>query len=170
MTNKKMATGAMIAALYAVLTLVLMNFSFGQIQIRVAEIMCILCIYRKEYILPVTLGCFISNMIGVAMGFDIIGWIDVVLGTAATFISLVLMYRFRNIKWFNRPILSYLMPVIANAIVVGGMLGYVIMPDNFLMGLLINGTYVAIGEFISVVVLGILLEKPIAKIVQIMEK
>ena len=170
MTNKKMAINAMIAAIYTVLTIALMNFGFGQIQIRVAEVLCILCVYRKEYIFPVTLGCFLSNLIGVMMGVDIIGWIDILFGTLATYISLVLMYRFRNILWFKRPILSYLMPVLMNGLVIGSMLSYVIMPDQFMMGLAINGTYVAVGELISVVGLGLLLEQPIAKIVQMLEK
>lgn len=170
MTNKNMAKTAMIAAVYTVLTLVLMNFGFGQIQIRVAEVLCILCVYKKEYIFPVTLGCFLSNLIGVMMGFDILGWIDIVFGTLATYISLVLMYHLRDVIWFKRPILAYLMPALINGIVIGSMLSYVLMPDQFLLGLLINGAYVAIGEIIAVVGLGILLEKPIAKIVAMLDK
>ena len=167
MKNKRMAVDAMIAATYTVLSLVLTAFSFGPIQVRVAEVLCILCIYKKEYIGPITLGCALTNFIGVIMGADIIGFLDVIFGTLATYLSVVMMYKFRDIKCFNRPLLSYMMPVIFNGLIVGAMLSYVIMPDNFIYGLLLNGFYVAIGEFISVVVLGILLEKTIAKLVDI---
>lgn len=168
MSNKRMIVNAMIAAIYTVLSLVLTGFSFGQIQVRVAEVLCILCIYKKEYIGPITLGCALTNFLGVIMGMDIIGFADIIFGTLATYLSVVMMYKFRNIKFFDQPILSYMMPVIFNGLIVGAMLSYVIMPNNFIYGLLINGIYVAIGEFISVVVLGILLKKTIIKIVDIM--
>ena len=59
-----------------------------------------------------------------------------------------------------------MMPVVFNAVIVGAMLSYVIMPDNFMMGLLINGLQVGIGEFIAVVILGLIIYKPFKNFVQ----
>ena len=54
------------------------------------------------------------------------------------------------------------LPVIFNFFFVGAELAYLFMPDNFLMGVLINGTYVAIGEVIAVI-LGYILVRAFSK-------
>jgi len=49
---------AMIAAVYTVLCLVLQPFSYGAVQVRVAEAFCLLPVFGAEYIVGVTLGCW----------------------------------------------------------------------------------------------------------------
>ena len=49
------------------------------------------------------------------------------------------------------PVLSCLMPVIFNFFIVGAELAVLFMPDNVIVGTLINGAYVAIGELIAVI-------------------
>ena len=166
MTVKKISLYSIVAAIYVALTLALASFSFGPIQIRVAEVLILFVLFRKDMILPLTFACLITNFVGVLMGTDIIGMMDVLFGTFASFLSLYFTYFFRNVLLFNRPILSLMMPVIFNALIVGAMLSYVIMPDNFMMGLLINGLQVGIGEFIAVVVLGLIVYKPFMNFVQ----
>ena len=166
MTNKKLAFYSLIIAAYVALTLALGSFGFGPIQVRVAEVLVVFCIVKKEYIIPLTIACAITNALGVIMATDIIGVFDIVFGTLATFLSCLCAYQFRNILWFNKPIASLLMPVIFNGLIVGAMLSYVLMPKElFMMGLLINGLEVAVGEFISCVVLGVLLFNPLKKLV-----
>ena len=170
MSIKRITLSALLAAVYLCLTLVLMNFGFGPIQIRVAEVLCLLCLYKRDFIIPITLGCALSNLIGVLMGMDIIGYLDVVFGTLATFISLELIYKFRNIKLFNKPLLSMMMPVLFNAIIIGAMLAEVMQSgDNFMELFMLNATYVACGEFIAVVILGLLLEKNIKQIASLIK-
>ena len=70
---------AMIAAVYTVLCLVLQPFSYGAVQVRVAEAFCLLPVFGAEYIVGVTLGCLLANLLGSTM-------VDVVFGTAATLI------------------------------------------------------------------------------------
>ena len=43
------------------------------------------------------------------------------------------------------------MPVVFNFVIVGLELAVLFMPDNIVLGTLINGSYVAIGELIAVV-------------------
>ena len=84
-------------------------------------------------------------------GLNPTGILDSVIGTSATFLAAVCTYRFRNIKTFGIPLLSCLMPVIFNFFFVGCELAFLFMPDNIVLGTLINGTYVAAGELAAVI-------------------
>ena len=77
----KLCLGAVIAALYTVLTLALPVLSYGPIQFRLAEGMTVLAWLCPEAIPGLTLGCFLSNLIGSPYALD---WI---MGTLATFIA-----------------------------------------------------------------------------------
>lgn len=85
---------AIIACLYVVFTLFFLPISFGAIQCRISEALCLLPVLMPEAILGVTLGCLISNILGSGLPPDII------FGTLATFIGAVITYRisatFRN--------------------------------------------------------------------------
>lgn len=78
---KRIVISALIAALYATLTIALAPISYLGAQFRISEIMVLLAFYKKDYIVGLTLGCFIANILGPN------GTIDIVLGTFATFIS-----------------------------------------------------------------------------------
>ena len=45
-----------------------------------------------------------------------------------------------------------LMPIVFNFFFVGAELGYLFMPDNFLLGMVVNGAWVALGEVIAVII------------------
>ena len=77
-TTKRLVRTAIIAALYAVITLVLAPISYGNIQFRVSEIMVLLAFFDPFYIGGLTLGCFIANMLGPN------GLPDMIFGTFAT--------------------------------------------------------------------------------------
>ena len=59
--TKNLVRLALVAALYAALTLALPGLSFGAIQFRFSEILVLLCFYRKDYSISLILGCFIAN-------------------------------------------------------------------------------------------------------------
>ena len=61
-TRLKAYRGAMVAALYAALTLGLAPVSYGAVQVRVSEFMTLLAFYDKGLIPGLTLGCLISNV------------------------------------------------------------------------------------------------------------
>ena len=66
-TPRNIATGAMIAAIYAALTLVLAPLSYANIQMRVSEALTILPVLTPVAIPGLTVGCLIANVIGVSM-------------------------------------------------------------------------------------------------------
>lgn len=153
MDTKSLTRIAMIAAIYTALCFVpgLSMIAFGQIQVRIAEALTLLPLIDKKAIWGVTLGCFLANLIGAMTGLNPTGMLDAVIGTSATLMAAICTWKFRNIKVHGIPVLSCLMPVIFNFFIVGAELAYLFMPDHLLMGTLINGTYVAIGELIAVI-------------------
>ena len=99
--------GAAIAALYVVLTLVFAPISFGPVQLRVAEALCILPMFTPAAIPGLFIGCLIANLLGGGIV------LDVVFGSLATLIGAVLGYMLRSNRW-----LVPLPAVIANALIV----------------------------------------------------
>ena len=79
--TSKIVKSALIAALYAVLTIILAPISYGPIQFRISEILVLLAFLDPIYIVGLTLGCLISNLFG---GY---GLMDITFGTLATFLS-----------------------------------------------------------------------------------
>ena len=160
--TRKMAIVAMIAAVYTVVSLVLAPISYGAIQCRVSEALCMLPIIYAPAIPGVILGCFLTNLFGVITGANSIGIIDCVVGTLATAIAAYLTYIFRNRRVKGIPLLSALMPVIVNGIMIGAELGYLFFPDNMVFGTFLSGIEVALGEIIAVV-LGLVLNALLMK-------
>lgn len=151
MKTKKFADIAMIAAVYTVLTLVLAPLSYGNLQVRVSEALTMLPLVYQPSIFGVTLGCFLANLIGAMAGVNPTGYIDAIIGTIATFGAAYCTWKLRNVRVGKLPLLSMLMPVIWNFVFVGAELGYLFMPNNLLVGTLVNGTWVALGEVIAVI-------------------
>lgn len=83
MKVKFLATSAIIAALYIVVTMVFSAISFGQVQFRLAEMFNHLIAFNPRYMVGVVLGVFISNSL-----FSTIGILDVIFGVGHTMITL----------------------------------------------------------------------------------
>ncbi|MFA5765484.1 MAG: QueT transporter family protein [Bacilli bacterium] len=128
---------AIITALYVTLTIVLSFMSYGNIQFRIAEILILLCFFKKDYGIALILGCAIANF------FSPLGIIDVIFGTLATAISVLFVMKSKNLM------IASLFPVIFNGIIVGLELYYVLS-----FPLLLSMASVAIGEAVVVMVLG----------------
>lgn len=114
--NKKIrfiTTAAIIAALYAALTVALSFISYGPVQFRVAEILTVLPFFTPAAIPGLFIGCIISNL------FSPVVLIDVIVGSAATLLAAFLTSKMPN-KW-----LAPLPPVICNGVIVGIELGVV---------------------------------------------
>ncbi|MGN0685946.1 MAG: QueT transporter family protein [Gemmiger sp.] len=148
---------AVIAAVYVVLCLVLAPFSYGAIQVRIAEALCLLPVFGAEYIIGVTLGCFLANLFGSTI-------IDVVFGTIATLLACLVTYRLRNVRIKGLAIPASLPPVLFNAVFVGIEItifftDYTAMSAPVWLLCLTNGITVGIGELISCTILGVALVK-----------
>ena len=104
---------AVIAALYAALTLLLAPISYGPLQLRVSEALTLLPILTPAAIPGLFVGCLAANLLGGATA------LDVVFGSLATLAAAILTRRFRE-----RPLVAALPPVAGNAVVVGAVLTY----------------------------------------------
>ena len=156
---RRMVFAAMIAAMYAALTLMLSPISFGNIQIRMSEAMVLLPVLFASSVPGVTLGCFMANLLGAMMGLNILGYLDCIVGTLATLLAAVLSRKFADIRLKNIPWVSVLMPVLFNGVIIGAELAYALMPEAMLTGFVIFGFEVAFGELLAVGVFGIPLVK-----------
>ncbi len=143
----------MIAALYASLSLAIAPYAFGSIQIRISEVLTVLPLLGIWPIWALTLGCGLTNLIGAASGFNILGYWDVLWGTLASLIAAFLTYKTRSIRYKKIPIVALIMPVLVNSLIIGAELTVVIGPQSG-WGFLFYALSVAIGEGISVFVLG----------------
>ena len=104
--TKNLVRLALVAAVYAALTLALPGLSFGAVQFRFSEILVLLCFYRKDYSVALILGCFIANC------FSPMALMDMIFGTLATAIAVIPMFYIKNI-W-----VASLLPVVSNGIIV----------------------------------------------------
>lgn len=145
--TKKVTRIGVVAALYATITITLGFISYGQIQFRVAEIMTLLPLFGKEYILSLTIGCFLANVIGPY------GVPDIILGTLATFISVYLVYITGKLIKDKKVclIIASLWPTIVNAIIIGG----VMLHGLFKLPLILSVLQVGIGQFVVITIIGV---------------
>jgi uncharacterized membrane protein len=145
---RDLTVAAVIAALYAALTVFFAPISYGAVQYRVAEALTLLPVLFPQAIPGLALGCLLSNLIG---GYGV--W-DVVFGTLATLIAAVLTYKMRKNIW-----LAAAPPVLVNAAVVGLLL-------HFLLALPLIPTMatVGFGQLVVVYLLGVPLTFALKKI------
>jgi Predicted membrane protein len=116
---RKMVYAAVIAALYVTLGIVFAPISFGPVQLRISEAMAILPVFNPAAIWGLALGCAITNFIGMSTGANLLGAVDIYVGTAATIIAAVLTWLLRNRKEKTLPVLATLPPVFVNALFIG---------------------------------------------------
>lgn len=151
---KKLTTCAMIAALYAALSLVLAPISFGQVQLRVAEALVLLPVFSPYAIAGVTLGCLMANCIGVALGVTLP--MDILFGTLATLVAAVLTYLLRGVRIKGLPVLAALPPVLVNAAVIGWEITYFFFPAGSPLAVYaFNALWVGLGEIAACFLLGL---------------
>lgn len=130
---------AMIATIYAVVTVVLAPISYGSLQFRVSEILIILALFNKKHIIGLTIGCFVANL------FSPMLFLDLPFGTLATFLSVFYLNKFNK-----KPYLALILPSIFNGVIVGLMLNYA-----FKLPLIESMISVFIGEFVVTYVFGL---------------
>ena len=138
--------GAMIAALYVVLTFIanLAGLASGVIQVRLSEALTILPVLTAAAVPGLAVGCVLANLLtGCAI------W-DVVFGSLATLIGAVGTRLLRK----KSPVLAVLPPILANAIIVPLVLQRVYGVSDAYWYLAMT---VGAGEIISCGVLGLLL-------------
>lgn len=159
----RLTLAGVIAALYTALTLILPIASFGAVQLRFSEILTILPVFTAEAIPGLALGCALANAIGMAMGANLAGAWDILVGTSATLLAAVCTYALRNVRFKGLPVLATLPPVLFNAVIVGGELCLVIFGELASAPLALTMTQVGIGQLVPCIVGGLILFKCLQK-------
>ena len=115
--TKNLITAAIIGALYAVLTMVLAPISYGALQFRVSEVLCILPFFMPFTAWGLFVGCIVANLMSTA------GILDVVFGSLATLITcLCIAWCGKKGNTLKARLLACLMPVVWNGLIVGATL------------------------------------------------
>jgi uncharacterized membrane protein len=146
---KKIARIAIIAALYAVCTFIFAPISYGAIQFRISECLCVLAFFSFEGVIGLTIGCFIANIFGN-------GPLDLVFGTLATLLASLCAFKTAKIikNELARFFVCAIYPIIFNA---------VIIPFTFLLITELKELYfismlqVAVGQATVILTLGLFL-------------
>ena len=177
MKSNYLARVGVIAAAYAACTMIALLFlgslAWGPIQFRVSEALCVLALFTPAAIPGLTLGCVIANVMNIVIsGTGMLGMLDVVFGSLATFAGALFTWKMRR-----HPLVALAGPVLANALIVPAYLplllqgvGFYTIPfttislDNswlfmYLFGLVTTG----VGEAVIMYVLGYPLARSLAK-------
>lgn len=137
---QRIAQGALIAAMYVVLTMIFAPISFGAVQVRIAEALTAFLMFTPSAVPGLFIGCLTANILGGAV------LPDVIFGSIATLIGALLGRLLHNDRWlFPVPM------VISNALIIPLVLRYgygVEIPIPLMM------VYIAGGEIAGCYILG----------------
>ena len=153
-TTKDLALAAVVAAAYAVLTMLLPGPSYGYAQLRVAEALTVLPFFFPATAPGLLVGCLVANLLSPY------GIVDVVCGTAATGLAAFLTMKAPN-RW-----LAPLPPVLCNAVIVGAEIAWFEggFTAAFWPAFAFNAFTVGLGELLACYVLGSLLLTALPKV------
>ncbi len=145
--TKNIAYGAILAALYTVLThlqnLILPGSATWAVQLRLSEALCVLACFTPAAAPGLGVGCLLFNLsFGGALPLDFL------LGPLATFLAARGMWRTRKWKLLDLPV-TLLLPALTNGLLVGWELT-VYAGGGFWM----NAGLVALGEGLVLTVFG----------------
>lgn len=137
--RRSIARAGLIAAVYAVVTVILAPISYGPVQVRLSEALTLLPFFwGTPAAIGLWLGCTIANAFG---GF---GLLDIAGGCLITLVAGLLTARMPNL-W-----LGAVWPVVLNALGVAGILHYA---AGFPYGATVG--YVGLGQAVAVYGVGL---------------
>ena len=139
LTTRSLCVSAVIAALYAAMTLLLAPISYGPIQLRLSEAMTLLPILLPQAVPGLFVGCLIANLYTGMLT-------DIIFGSLATLLAAIGTYALRK-----KPFLAAACPVTANAVIVG-----LVLSMSFNLPVALTMLEVGIGE-LGAVLLGMLI-------------
>ena len=154
--TQHLTRAAAVGAAYAVLSLFSSVFSltFGVVQCRFSEALCVLPFFFPETVWGLFAGCLITNLLSPY------GLLDLIVGCLATLIAALLTARCRS------PWTAALPPVVCNMVLVGAVLAYETAGTSaaFWPAYGLNALTVGLGEAVACLVLGVLLVKQLPEI------
>lgn len=140
-TTQYLTQGAIIAALYGVLThlqnLLLPGSASWAIQLRLSEALTVLAFFTPAAVPGLATGCLVFNLSNAgALPLDFL------VGTLATLLSAQAMWLTRKLTLRGLPVVGLAMPVLFNALLVGWELTVYVGTQSFA----VNALSVALGE------------------------
>lgn len=145
---RSLVLSAMLAAIYAALTLALAPISFGPFQIRIAEALTVLPFLFPQAIWGLFTGCLLANIGGTLMG-QSLGLLDIIFGSLTTLAAAYMTSKCKKM-W-----IAPLPPVLANALVIGALITFVYTPGAGIASFPIFAGQVALGQTIACFGIGI---------------
>lgn len=145
--TRNLVIAGITGAVYAALTMFLAPISYGAIQFRISEALCILPFFCPATAIGLTVGCMLANLLST------MGILDIVFGSLATLLaSLCVAWLGRSYRstgklpGIGECILSCAMPVLFNGPIVGAILAVSLTPNTFWAGFWLFLFQVAVGE------------------------
>lgn len=133
-STRSLCLSAIIAALYAALTLALPVLSYGAWQCRLSEALTLLPMLLPQAVPGLFVGCIVANLLSP------VGVWDILFGSLATLLAAMGTRALRQ-----KPLLAAACPVAANGIIVGATLSVV-----YSLPLWLTMVQVAAGEAVAV--------------------
>lgn len=129
----------LVAALYIAVTLIIAPFSYGAVQLRLAEGFNHLAVFNKRNVVALTIGCAIANLASP------LGIVDIVFGSLGTLVMTTITY------YVTRKIKSVPLKLTISTIICTIMTFNVALELHIISKLPFWPTYatVALGEFLS---------------------
>lgn len=138
MKIRKILYAAVIAAVYAMASIICAPISYGPVQVRLSEALTVLPAFSPVAIWGVFVGCIVANLVTGSV-------VDIIFGSLTTLVAAYCSYKLRNNKW-----LVPLPPVLLNGLIVGG---YLTVISGGLW--YINMLTVTLGQLVSCYLIGI---------------
>ncbi|MDD6315847.1 MAG: QueT transporter family protein [Clostridia bacterium] len=145
-TVRDMAFAAVIAAVYAALTVLLPVPQYGAVQVRFAEALTVLPFFFPAATPGLFVGCVIANLFSPFP-------LDILFGSMASLLACLWTQRMKS-RW-----LAPLPPVLCNAVIVGAEIAWaeVGLTSAFLPAFAFNALTVGLGEVVACYGLGAIL-------------
>ena len=170
LSMRRLTLAALIAAVYAVVTILTASFAYGPIQFRIAEALCILPFFLPFTTWGLFVGCILANIISP------VGVMDMIFGSLATLgccLCAAAIGKGWDGKSWGKCILACLMPVVWNAVIIGLLLAFFYAEDDRakLTLFFLYGAEVGMGELAVMFVLGLPLMRwlPNSRIFQLLK-
>ena len=153
---RKVAFSGVIAALYVVMTVAVHPLSYGPLQVRFSEVLCILPFFFPFSVWGLFIGCIVANL------FSPYHLLDIIVGPIASLLAaLCTMYigKMKNREKVTTKALACFPPVIFNAVLIGAMIAYIVVGEGaseaFLTLFISYGLWVGLGQLIVLYLIGL---------------
>ena len=155
-STRQIATAAIIAALYTVMSLLssIFGLTYGPIQCRFSEALTVLPFFLPEAVPGLFVGCLVTNLMST------VGPLDIIFGSMATLLAALWTAKMPN------KFLATLPPVICNAVIVGAEIAWFSTQEGaaFWPAFAFNSLTVGIGEAAACFILGSLLLRVLPRV------